>query len=113
MLRSSVDLPDPVARYFELDADHDLQGVAALFADEATVVDEGRTYRGLDEIRAWRLGPESKHTRPTAVTGTEAAGADRYLVIGRLDGNLPRRSAHVRWDFTVAGDRIERLVIAP
>jgi hypothetical protein len=113
VLRASVDLPDAVARYFELDAERDVEGVTALFVDDATVVDEGETYTGPDAIRSWRAGPASRHMYTTVVSSTDAAGTDRFVVIGRLTGNLPGGTAHLRWDFTVADDRIARLVIAP
>ena len=38
--------PEVVSRYFELDAERDVDGVTALFTDEATVVDERETHRG-------------------------------------------------------------------
>ena len=37
--------PTIVRRYFELDADRDIDSILALFADDATVVDEGETRR--------------------------------------------------------------------
>jgi hypothetical protein len=106
-------MPPVVSRYFELDAARDVDAIVALFADDAAVVDEGETYRGADKIRAWRLGPASKYTYETHVGETENAGPDRYVVTGRLTGNFPGGTADLRWDFTVAGDRISRLVIAP
>jgi hypothetical protein len=39
--------------------------------------------------------------------------ADRFVVTGRLTGNFPGGIAELNWDFTVAGDRISQLVIAP
>ena len=65
------------------------------------------------EIRAWQLGAASKYEYDTEVLSSEAAGADRYLVTGRLTGNFPGGTVDLRFDFTVAGDLISRLVIAP
>ena len=109
----STAVPDVIVRYFELDAARDVEGVLRLFADDATVVDEGATWQGADAIRAWRLGPVSKYTYRTEVAGTDAVAPDRYVVAGRLTGDFPGGSADPRWDFTVAGDRVTRLVIAP
>ena len=106
-------MTEPVSRYFELDADRDVDAIVALFTDDATVVDEGQTYRGTAEIRAWRLGPASKYEYSTAVLGREALGADRYAVTGRLTGNFPGGTVDLKFDFTVAGGLISRLVIAP
>ena len=104
---------DLIRRYFELDADRDIDSIVALFGDDATVIDEGETRHGIAEIRAWQLGPASRYTYTTEVLDTVALAADRYVVTGRLTGDFPAGSVELKWDFTVAGGRIARLVIAP
>jgi hypothetical protein len=104
---------DVIRRYFELDADRDIDSMLALFSDDATVVDEGETRHGIAEIRAWKTGAASKYTYTTQVLGTVALTPDRYVVTGRLTGNFPGGTAELKWDFTVAGGRIGRLIIAP
>ena len=104
---------DLIRRYFDLDADRDIESIVALFSDDAIVVDEGETRHGTEEIRAWQVGPASKYTYTTEILGTVALEADRYVVTGRLAGNFPGGSAELTWDFTVVGARISRLVIAP
>jgi hypothetical protein len=104
---------DLIRRYFELDAGRDINSIVALFNDDASVVDEGETHHGTAEIRAWQLGPASRYTYTTEVLDTVARAADRHVVTGRLTGNFPGGSAELKWDFTVAGGRISRLVIAP
>jgi hypothetical protein len=109
----SVTIPDVVSHYFELDPKRDIDQIVALFADDATVIDEAETRNGIAEIRAWRAGPAIQYTYTTEVSSTEHIGPDRYLVTGRLTGNFPGGTADLKWDFTVAGERITRLVIAP
>jgi ketosteroid isomerase-like protein len=104
---------DLISRYFGLDAQRDTEGIVALFADDAIVVDEGKTYRGTTEIRAWQLGPASKYVYTTEVLNVEGSEPDRYLATGRLTGNFPGGTVDLRWDFTLADDQIKRLVIAP
>jgi hypothetical protein len=106
-------LPAVVSRYFEFDAIRDVESILALFADSATVVDEGKTRRGPTEIRAWQTGPASQYTYTTAIIGSTRLEPDRYIVNGRLTGNFPGGTAELKFDFTVAGERITRLVIAP
>ncbi len=105
-------LPDAVRRYFELDP-RDVDGFVWLFSDDATVVDEGKTYDGRGEIRAWRTGPAIKYTYTTEVLDREDRGAGRYLVTARLTGDFPGGTVDLRCDFTVTSDLISRLVIAP
>ena len=109
----STQLPDVVSRYFERDRDRDIDSIVNLFADDATVIDEGEERHGTAAIRAWQNGAASKYTYTTEITTTKALGPDRYLVTGRLTGNFPGGTADLNWDFTIAGQRITRLVIAP
>jgi uncharacterized protein (TIGR02246 family) len=106
-------VPDVITRYFEADARRDIDAIVALFTDDAVVVDEGETWRGIAEIRAWRLGPASRYQYTTHVSGTGRSGDDEYLVTGSLTGNFPGGTAELVWRFTVASDSIRRLQIAP
>jgi hypothetical protein len=106
-------VPDVIRRYFVLDAEREIDAIVALFSDHATVVDEGETRQGTTAIRAWQTGPASQYTYTTDVLGTDAFTPDRFVVTGRLKGNFPGGTAELKWDFTVAGDRISQLVITP
>ena len=106
-------LPDVVRRYFGLDADRAIDPIVALFTADATVIDEGETRHGTTEIRAWQTGPAANYTYTTEVHGTEALAANRHVVTGRLTGNFPGGVAELKWDFTLAGERISQLIIAP
>ena len=109
----STNIPAVIRRYFERDSDRDIDSIVSLFADDATVIDEGKTRHGTTEIRAWQTGAASTYTYTTEITSTEALGTDRYLVSGRLTGNFPGGVADLKWDFTIAGHHITQLVIAP
>ncbi len=109
----STNLPDVISRYFERDADRDIESIVGLFAEDATVIDEGEELHGTAEIRAWQTGAASKYNYTTEITGTEALGPDRYLVTGRLTGNFPGGTADLKWDFTIESQHITRLTIAP
>ena len=106
-------VPDVIRRYYLLDAEREIDSIIALFTDDATVIDEGETRQGTMEIRAWQTGPASRYTYTTDVLATDALTAHRFVVMGRLTGNFPGGTAELKWDFTLAGDRISQLVIAP
>lgn len=106
-------VPEIVKRYFELDAERDIEGIVALFMDDATVVDEGEARNGLEPIRGWRTGAASEYEYTTTITGSEALGNEQYRVTARLEGNFPGGTVDLNHDFTVADDRIRRLEIAP
>jgi hypothetical protein len=100
-----------ITSYFDADAKRDATVVVALFSDDAEVIDEGQTWRGVDRIRAWREGPTSKYAYTTRVFGTEHVSAGEYEVTGRLDGNFPGGTANLHWRFTLVGGRIKTLHI--
>ena len=109
----AVELPELLSRYFDATDGHDVEGLVALFADAATLVDEGATRHGLNEIRAWANGPAIAYDYRTDLISSEAIAPDRYLVAGRLTGDFPGGTADLTWDFTIAGEHITRLVVAP
>lgn len=104
---------DVVTHYFEADARRDADAIVALFTDDAVVLDEGQTYRGTTEIRGWREDSASEYQYTTEVIATKRTGEDSFLVTARLDGNFPGGTAHLKFRFTITGDRIDRLEIAP
>ncbi|MFD9670168.1 nuclear transport factor 2 family protein [Rhodococcus sp. NPDC059968] len=106
-------VPKVVTRYFEADARRDIDALVALFADDAVVIDEGQTRRGATEIRGWQTGAASEFEYTTEVLGVAADGEDHHLVTARLDGNFPGGTATLTFDFTVTGELISRLEIAP
>lgn len=106
-------VPKVVTRYFEADARRDIDALVALFADDAVVIDEGKTRRGATEIRGWQTGAASEFEYTTEVIGVAADDEDHLLVTARLDGNFPGGTATLTFDFTVTGELISRLEIAP
>ena len=111
--RDGIALQGAIARYFELDERRDIDAIVALFAQDATVIDEGEERHGIAAIRSWQIGPASRYTYSTEVLATRALAPDRHGVTGRLTGNFPGGTADLNWDFTLTGERIRRLVIAP
>jgi hypothetical protein len=105
--------PPVVSRYFEHDANRDIEAIVALFTDDATVIDEGVTRRGIRDIRDWQTGAASKYQYTATVTGGEPTGPDSYRALARLDGNFPGNTVALKFDFTIKGERIHHLKIAP
>ncbi len=100
-------------RYFAADAGRDIEGIVALFTDDAVVLDEGQTWSGPAAIRAWQNGPASRYQYTTEVAEIVSTGENSYRATGRLQGNFPGGIAQLNWDFTLADDLISRLEIAP
>ena len=106
-------VPSVITRYFEADARQDTDAIVQLFTDDGAVVDEGETWEGANRIRAWREGPAARYEYTTDVYDIDRAADDEYVVTGRIEGNFPGGKPELRWRFTLAGDQISRLHIAP
>jgi uncharacterized protein (TIGR02246 family) len=109
----STTTPEVITRYFAAQAARDFDAFVALFTPDAVVVDEGRTWEGTSGIRAWRDGPASAYEYTTELVGVEVAGGGGYVARAHLDGNFPGGTVDLQYHFTVDGDRIRRLEIAP
>lgn len=78
-----------IARYFATADGSDPQAFAAAFSADATVMDEGRTYHGRDEIVAWRAAANAKYTvRVTPRAVTERDGLT--VVTALVEGDFPK-----------------------
>ncbi len=106
-----VELPPPVTAYFAADG-AGADAVAGCFTENAVVLDEGREHRGRAEIAAWKQNAAAKYRYTTAPIESWASDA-RVTVLGRVTGDFPGSPVQLRYVFTIEGDAIARLEIAP
>lgn len=107
----SLSLPVPIARYFAADA-ADGPAVARCFTADAIVVDETRSHRGRDAIARWKEAAAAKYAYVSVPVAVEGDG-DRVVVTAHLTGSFPGSPVDLRHAFTLAGEAIARLEIAP
>lgn len=105
-------LPAAVARYLR-DAIDDRPSTLGTFAPDARITDEGRDHDGVEAIRDWLNSAGSEYTYTTTYLGQRSDGPDRCVVATRIEGDFPGGVADLRYRFTLEGDRIRELVIAP
>ena len=108
-----TELPDVVARYQAAHDRGDVDTAAAAFTPDATVQDDGREYRGRDEIRHWLAKTSTEFSYTRTLTGATAIDAQSWLVINHLEGNFPGGVVDLRYRFVLAQDLIAELEIAP
>jgi len=106
-----IDLPAPVAAYFAADATG-AEAVAQCFADDAVVIDERREHRGRTAIARWKAETSAKFRYTVDRLGAQVSG-NQTTVTGRVTGDFPGSPVDLRYRFTVEGDKIARLEIAP
>jgi hypothetical protein len=92
---------------------HDVDAALASFAPDAVVHDEDETWAGTDRIRQWLAKTSTEYTYTRALLGAEATGRASWLVRNRLEGNFPGNVVDLRYEFTLDGERIAALTIAP
>ena len=56
----AIALPPTIERFIEASNSRDLEIANDRFAEEAVVEDEGRTHRGIVEVRAWKQATEER-----------------------------------------------------
>ena len=109
----AMSTPDVVTRYFDAQAARDFDTLVTLFAADAVVIDEGKTRRGTQQIRAWREDVASVYEYTTEVAGVEPAGEGKYVARVHLEGNFPGGTVDLHYRFTLDGEHIRRLEITP
>ena len=110
-MTSTAPFPEIVHRYLRAADVRDSQACAECFTVDGTVLDEGKTYRGREEISAWREGASSQWSYTTTVTASEATGDTAYRVMADLDGDFPGGHASLNFDFALRDGLIAELRI--
>jgi ketosteroid isomerase-like protein len=105
--------PSVITRYFAAQSARDFDTLLTFFADDAVLIDEGQTRRGANEIRAWRENVASAYEYTTQLVGLKATSEEQYVARVHLEGNFPGGTVDLRYRFTIHGDSIRRLEIAP
>ncbi|MFG1705261.1 nuclear transport factor 2 family protein [Nonomuraea sp. M3C6] len=106
-------LPETVTRYLSAHSDHDTAAQLALFAADATVVDEGRTHDGAAAIAAWMNETAEAFTYTITPLAAEQSGERQYTVTQHLAGDFPGGTVDLRFRFTLRDDLIQHLTIEP
>ncbi|MER7674624.1 nuclear transport factor 2 family protein [Kitasatospora sp. NPDC096128] len=109
-----ADLPAAVTGYLRAHDAKDATTAVAAFAPEATVTDDGRTYRGTAAIRAWLEQTGIQYTYTATLVGAERHSPDRYTAVQHLEGDFPGGQVDLRYRFVLdEHGSINRLDIAP
>jgi len=106
-----IDLPRPVAAYFAADT-NGAEAVAQCFTDGAVVIDERQEYRSRTAIARWKADASAKFRYSVERLGVHVS-RDHVTVTGRVTGDFPGSPVELQYHFTLEGDKIARLEIAP
>jgi hypothetical protein len=104
-------LPAPVVAYLDAHDEHRYADATAVFAPDATVLDDGNTYEGIDAITAWIETSSSEYTYTSTRIGQQVADDDHAVVRVRLDGSFPGGTVVLRYQFHLESGYISGLAI--
>ena len=105
-------LPSIVARFVDASNARDLDRFAACFAADAVVEDEGRTHKGIDEVREWKRETENRYTYTIEPTDLDQRNGQTILT-ATLAGNFPGSPVDLKYEFTIIEEAIKALRIHP
>jgi len=107
-------LPAVISRYFDADRVRDFDTIVSCFTDDASVTDEGQTWRGHDEIRAWREGVAARYQYRIEILDATAVEVspgttERHDVRIHMEGNFPGNQVDLTLRFAVRDGLISTL----
>jgi len=105
-------LPDTITKYLIGHVTRNVPAAMRWYADDAEVTDDGKTYRGRDEIRAWLARSASEYSYTTELTSTRQVDEHTYVATHHLEGNFPGGTVDLDFTLTLVDGLISRLVIA-
>jgi ketosteroid isomerase-like protein len=106
-------LPATIRGFLAAHAARDVDAALRAFTPTAVVVDDGTTYRGSKEIRDFVSGAGAEFTYTTELVGTERVDDRHWVAVHRIEGDFPGGVADLRYRFTLDGDLVAELIIAP
>jgi hypothetical protein len=106
----SVHLPKAIELFMSSENAHDADALAACFAPDATVGDEGRARKGLTEIAAWRRETTEKY-RHTVEPVAIAERDGKIIVATKVSGDFPGSPVTLDFVFRLEDGKISSLEI--
>jgi SnoaL-like domain len=107
----SLQLPTPLASYFEAQNAHDVDAMLLAFSDQASVRDEGRDMTGHVAIREW-MDDTTRKYRVTVIPTSVGQADGKAIVTAQVSGNFPGSPAELRFHFKIVGEKIASLEIS-
>jgi ketosteroid isomerase-like protein len=106
----SIDLPPPIDLYVTAENAGDIEAFSQCFAPDATVLDEGHSYRGQAAIKQWMAAAKAKyHHRIEPLAVADRAG--ETALTAKLTGNFPGSPVTVDFRFVIESGKIVSLEI--
>jgi ketosteroid isomerase-like protein len=106
-------LPETIRGYLAAHAAGDADAALRAFTPGAVVVDDGTSHRGTEEVRRFLTEAGAQFSYTSTLVGAQRVDDTHWVATHRLEGDFPGGVVDLAYRFTMAGDRIAELVIAP
>ena len=108
-----VQLPARVRGFLAAHTARDADAAITAFTPDAVVTDEGRSFRGTEEVLGFLRHSGTEFTYTTELTAAQQLGDEQWVAVNHLEGDFPGGAVDLAYRFTLDGDLIAELVIAP
>ncbi|WP_369140911.1 nuclear transport factor 2 family protein [Modestobacter versicolor] len=108
-----ITLPDTIRSFLTAHTQRDADTALRSFTPDAVVEDEGRTFRGTEQVLGFLQGGGSEYTYTTELTGAQRIDHEHWVAVNHLEGDFPGGVVDLRYRFTLRDGLIAELSIAP
>ena len=105
----NIQLPPPIAAFFQAANTRETDDFIALFTNNALVTDEGHEYRGA-AIKGW-IDRATAEYKPHAQATDLAHVGDKIVVTAQVGGTFPGSPIQLRYNFTLKDAKVAALSI--
>lgn len=105
-------LPEALSAYFEAERTGDAARLAACFAPEGRVLDEGRHHTGPAAVQAWMQAAKARYQHVAQPLRWQREG-QVVTVVARVSGHFPGSPLELAHVFELGDDGIRSLEIHP
>ena len=106
----SIPLPSPIDVYVRIENSGDVEALSECFTPNATVHDEGHTYKGLPAIRKWKADTKKKYNHTVAPLAV-AHRDGKTVLEAKLTGDFPGSPVTLEFSFVLEDGKIASLEI--
>ena len=109
----AIVVPSVIAMYQAAHDRRDVSTALAQFMVDASVVDDGRTYEGINGVESFLRNAGSEYTYTRTLVAATQVSPDCWRITNRLEGNFPGGHVDLSYEFQLVEGLIARLTIAP
>ena len=106
-------LPSTIRDYLAAHTARNTASAIRAFSPSASVTDEGKTFRGTEEILGFLNKAGSEFSFTTELIGAQRVDDAHWVATNRLEGDFPGGVVELDYRFTLIDDLITELAIAP